>query len=480
MYKKLTWAEGEVFMSKFNSSLGFEKIDMALSEKNRRVHFVGVGGIGMYSLFLLTADAGIAVTGSDKSVSERSEKLRSLGYVVNYGHRREYAENSTLLVYSLAVDENNPELAFAAESEIPAVSRAEYLAYLMKNYKTRISVSGSHGKSTVTAMLTSIFRELGTAPTSICGASLPLSEEPYILGEDEYFIFEGCEYKDSFLEFETEMSVYTNLELDHTDYFKTLDDIKRSFVSSFDRAKISVINNDDENLVDCKKYSHSRFITYGVESASDFQAVNIKEKGGKYSFAVEYGEKIIADISLNIPGRFSVYNALAAFSAAYSVIPNSELISKAISDFSGIERRFQKIAEYNGAPVIYDYAHHPTEIASVINTAKILFSCDVNVIFKPHTYTRTHDLWDGFVDSLSLADKVFILEVDAIRENRIEGVNARCLAQAIGDKAKEVFEHEIIKELNSISGAIIVMGAGDLEYIKKYFADNSGIDKKEF
>ncbi len=477
MYKKLTWAERRSFVSKYNSSVGFEKISEALAAADARVHFVGVGGVGMYSLFLLTAARGIRTSGSDAKPSERTKRLIDEGFDVKIGHSAVWAENSALIVYSLAASEYNPELLYAAECGILTVSRAEYLAYLMKDYKTRISVSGSHGKSTVTAMTAASLSSLGFSPTVVSGAELPLENEPFKIGEKDFFVFEACEYKDSFLSFAPELSVYTNLELDHTDYFESLDDIKRSFEASVKRAKCAVINIDDENLRELIPNAECRVITYGMDSCADFRAVNISGNGGKYSFGIEHRGKIIAEPRLDVYGSFSVYNALAAFAAAYTFSPRPEIISASLSNFSGIERRFQKIAEHNGAPVIYDYAHHPTEIASVINAAKEAFGGAVTVVFKPHTYTRTRDLWDGFVSSLALADRVLLLEIDGIREREISGVSAKRLAAAVGASASAVAEEAALAELEKTSGTLIIMGAADTEYIKSAFGKNKAIDK---
>ncbi len=454
-------------MSKFNSSQGFEKIKELLSQKDASVHFVGVGGISMYSLFNFTRLGGIKVSGSDKTRSERTEKLIKQGFDVKAPSNIEAVGRSSLLVYSLAVSESDEELRLAEELGIPTVSRAEYLGYLSQEYKTRISVSGSHGKSTVTAMLTKVLTDAGLSPSTLSGAKLNEWREPYIFAGKDYLVFEACEYKDSFLRFTPDISVFLNLELDHTDYFKSFDDISRSFLSAMKRAKRFAVNKDDAALYSLAERSNVPFLSYGIESDADFKARNLKNEGDGYSFFVEKGGDLLAAIRLSVLGRFSVYNALAAFSAAYSIGISPDVIADSLSRFSGIERRLEILGKRkSGAPVIYDYAHHPSEIKSGILAVREYYKGKINVIFKPHTYSRTRDLFDEFVISLLLADRIFISEIDAIREDRIELISSEGLAGAIGDKAKALPDDEILSEIKDCDGAIIIMGAANLENIK--------------
>lgn len=461
-------------MSKFNSSQGFEKIREALSCKNASVHFVGVGGISMYSLFNFTRLGGTRVSGSDKILSERTEKLIKQGFNVKVPKNIEAALRASIIVYSLAVSENDEELRAAEELGIPQVSRAEYLAYLSYEYKNRISVSGSHGKSTVTAMLTKILYDANLSPSAISGANLCGMEEPYAYASRDYLVFEACEYKDSFLCFEPDASVFLNLELDHTDYFGCFDDISRSFLCAMKKTKLFAVNKDDGPLYSLAEQSGIPHFSFAIENDADFKAVNLKKNCGYYSFSIETKGARIADVRLSVLGKFSVYNALAAFSLACRLGIPSRLIAKSLSEFLGIERRLELVAlRKNGAPVIYDYAHHPSEIKSGIAALRDLYEGPVNVIFKPHTYTRTRDLFDEFALALAGADKVFLSEIDPIRESKIEGVSSESLARAIGDKAKSLSDSEIIEDVGRSDGCILIMGAADLRLIKeKIIADN--------
>ena len=407
------------------------------------------------------------MSGSDKSRSERVERLINSGFDVCSPENLAGAERASLLVYSLAVAEDDKELRIAEERGIPTVSRAEYLAFLSSDYKTKISVSGSHGKSTTTAMISKIFCDAGRSPSVLSGAALSEGGEPYIKAGDDYLVFEACEYKDSFLKFSPDASVFLNLDFDHTDYFKSFDDIRRSFLAAIKRSALCVVNKDDGELFSLAAASGSPFISYGIDSDADFRAGNLKSEAGKYSFSVFYKGVKISEISLSVLGRFSVYNALAAFALSYSLGVSENIISPSLSLFPGIERRLEAIARgKNGAPVFYDYAHHPKEIESVILAVRELYRGEISVVFKAHTYSRTKDLFDGFVSALSLADRVYLSEIDAIREDAIEGVDAASLARAIGKGALALEDAEIVERLKSESGAIIIMGAANLDYIK--------------
>lgn len=453
-------------MSKFNSDLGFEKIEEALEKKSSCVHFVGVGGVGMYSLFNLTRARGIMATGSDKKQSLFTKRLIERGEDVRVGEYLEALKKATLVVFTLAVAEDDPEILRATELGIPLCSRAEYLAYLSKGYKIKISVSGSHGKSTVSAMIYDVLNHSGQMVSAVSGAMLSSGSEPFKIGGRDYLVFEGCEYKDSFLKFSPTYSVFTNLELDHTDYFKTLDDIKSSFLSAIERAGVSFVNIDDENLKSLIPKAKSKIISYGTSKGAVYRAVNISHTGGYYSFSVERMGEAVAEIKLSVIGSFSVLNALGAFAVADYIGIEPGETAKILSSFSGIERRLQKIGERNGAPVIYDYAHHPSEIRAAYYAVREIYKGRINAVFKAHTYTRTKDLWDGFVESLMLFDRVFLSEVDGIRENEIKGINSQALANAIGNGAEALSDTEIISSLESVDGAVLIMGAAELEGIK--------------
>ena len=455
-------------MSKFNSKWGKDKIIKILEKGDAKIHFVGVGGVGMYSLFCLTSRLGFEVSGSDRERSRLADTLISSGANVKIGHSAQNAVGKDLLVYTLAIDEDNPEIKVAEKHVIPAVSRAEYLGALMEKYRVRIGVSGTHGKSTVTAMIDGIFSEANKNPTTLCGAALPGISLPLRGGGEEYFIYEACEYKDSFLSFSPTVSVFTNLELDHVDYLNNIEEIKDSFLKAMDLAEISVVNTDDENLCTLISKTKSKVITFGEKQKADYRFCVLGNRRGFYSFEIFRGEKSVLKTELAVAGKFNVSNAVAAAVAALECGVSTENVKVALSSFSGIERRIEKIGSYKGTPVYYDYAHHPTEIEHSIKTVKEITGGEVTVIFKPHTYSRTAGLMADFVRALSLADRVLLCEISAIREKEIPGVNSSRLAGMIGSMAKKISEENITEELSDAPcDAIIIMGAANLDTVKE-------------
>lgn len=449
-------------MSKSNSKCGAAAIARSLSQKGARVHFVGIGGVGMYSLFRITRSLGIAASGSDVRPSPLFSALREGGEAVLLGHSVEAVRGASLVVYSLAVSESDLELNFAEESGIPVASRAEYLGYLMRSYERVITVSGSHGKSTTASMLFAALRAAGQRPSAVVGASLPETGEPLCIASRELAVVEACEYKDSFLYLAPSLALFTNLELDHTDYFKDLASIKNSFLAAFDSAKLALYNRDDVNLRELAAKSSAPLVSFGAEAGADYRAVNIAAEGGRYSFEVTLRGKPLAAVSLSTVGAFSVYNALGAFAAAHLVGAAPEAIAAALSEFRGVERRFQILGRLGAFPVVYDYAHHPSELRAVIRAARECFSSPVTVAFRPHTYTRTRDLWEHFVEALSEAERVLVLEIDPVREEPIAGISAERLAADIGARARAVSFSEAAELLANTEMPVLLLGAANI------------------
>ena len=436
-----------------------------LSEKKGfRVHFIGIFGIGMYSLARITKQMGITVTGSDREKSQLKPYLDSAGIITSIGHKWENAKGADIVVYSLAISEDNEELEYARRMRIPTLTRAEYMGILMQDYNVRIGISGSHGKSTVTAMTSHIFSSAGKNPTVISGAKLP-SGEPTLIGEMEYLIYEACEYKDSFLKLAPSAVTVTNLELDHTDYFKDLDDIKHSFLMCINRAEdLAVLNSDDENLSSIMRLVDVEFVTYGAKDADyTYLMKSFTRDGIKY--AVKYKNKSIGEYFLRLKGAFNVANATAAIATAAEYGISVKDAGEALESFSGVGRRMELVGYRQGRAVYYDYAHHPTEISAVIN-ALTMTEGTLTVVFKPHTYTRTRDLWCDFVTALAMADFVILTDIYPAREESIEGISSERLAKCIGDKAIYVKDKDVPFAVDRFTaGAIVLMGAGDNEEI---------------
>ncbi len=431
--------------------------------KYSRIHFAGIGGVGMYSLALHSIINGKLVSGSDISKSALTASLEEAGAVIYQHHKGENVKGAELVVYSLSIATDNPELIYASEHGIPTLSRAEFMSKLISPYKNRIAVSGSHGKSTVTAMLAHIFLRCGKDPTVMAGAAIN-DGIPYIHGSDEYIIYEACEYKDSFLKFTPTSVSVTNLELDHTDYFKSLEDIKRSFLFSLNSAEsFSVINTDDGNLLSLLSGIDGNVITVGASSCADL-SYSITSLGGTIGYSLRRGGKDIGTYSLMLHGVFNISNAMIAIATAYGYGIEPDEAATALESFSGIPRRMELVGYRNGRPIIYDYAHHPTEIKAVIDALHERYE-RLTVIFRPHTYSRTRDLWDDFVRALRSAEHLILTDIFAAREPLIYGVSAKRLADQAG--GLYLADKDIVRAVDSFtSGAIAVMGAGELEDIK--------------
>jgi UDP-N-acetylmuramate--alanine ligase len=430
-------------------------------KNNYNIHFIGAGGVGMYSLIVLASSLGFSVTGSDREEGEYAKHLLSLGYRIRIGHSEENVKNASLAVYSLAIAEDNPELRYAREKGIPRFSRPEFLGALMRIFKRRIGVSGSHGKTTTTAMLDKIYSEASLLPTTLSGSVLPLHNSPLRLGGRDFLIYEACEYKDAFLSFCPSVSIFTNLELDHVDYFKSESEIINSFAKAASLPEYSVINCDSEMLLSAAEKSGGKFIGYGECERAEYKIRNVVGAAGIYSFDIEREKKKLLSVKLGIPGRFNVYNAAAAAVTALVEGIDKKTIEKALSEFKLPPRRLEKIGKYKGSDVYYDYAHHPTEIEKTINTLREITKERITVIFKPHTYSRTAGFFDEFARALSLADRILICDVAAIREKEISGITSEKLAEAIGEAATRVEEKGIKEHIPD--GVVVVMGAAELK-----------------
>ena len=459
MSQKNAWEE---------KGLSLDKLRSMTENSSTRIHFIGVGGVSMYSLARLAMHYGATVIGSDRESSDRTQALLGLGAKISIGHSASNVEGASLVVYSHAISDDNPELARARELLIPTVSRAEYMSAMMIDFDIRIGVSGSHGKSTTVAMLDAIFTKAGRDPSVLSGADLPTGE-PLKIGGDDLMIYEACEYKDSFLKFAPTACICLNLELDHTDYFESLAAIKESFKRALGKATgFSIVNGDDENLRPIIKQIKGRVITFGQSTSCDYRysITGFREMG--FDFVDSKLGDEIGRFRLNIPGAFNVSNAVAAIVTALEYGVDAKIIADAISGFSGISRRLERVGTRYTRPVYYDYAHHPTEMSASINAIKMLTHDLVTVIFKPHTYSRTASLWEDMKSALSLADHVILTPIYPAREEAIDGISSERLAREIGSRARFCDDSEVLRYLDLYTnGTVIVMGAGNMENIKK-------------
>lgn len=453
--------------SKGQKNTPYNIIRDIFKDKNSVVHFIGIGGVSMYSLARLTLLSGATVSGSDREDSDRLRELRLLGAKISVGHRAENLSGANLAVYSQAISMDNPEILYPKRVGIPVVSRAEYLGAVMLDYKNRIGISGSHGKSTTTAMLDSIFTHAGVNPTVLSGSDLPIGS-PIRVGAKGVMIYEACEYKDSFLRFTPTISVALNLELDHTDYFADIDALKSSFIKALGRAEnFAIVNRDDENLFSIINEIKTKIITFGSSEGSDYRYSITAFRDGGFDFTASRFGSTIGNFELNIPGVFNVSNATAAIALAIEYGIDVDVIKEAIRSYSGIAGRLEYIGRRYGRPVFYDYAHHPTEISASIGALKIYTHQPVTVVFKPHTFSRTKAFWREFCNSLSLADHLIITDIFPARESPIEGITSERLASEI-ENAVYSPDDSVISAIDRYTqGAVVLMGAGNFDKIKK-------------
>lgn len=463
-------AEGDN-MSKGNTSFGKLNVLRLVKKQGAHVHFLGVGGVGMSGLFRLSAHFGIKTSGSDRAHGEYVDALLRSGADVEIGSIR-LPRGVDMVVFTTAAADDDPIIAEAQRLGVPCVSRAEYLGALMLCYGVKIGVSGTHGKSTTTAMLNSILKRAEKRPTTLCGASIcdGCSVE---VGALDYLVYEACEYKDSFLSFSPDLALFLNLEYDHPDYFKDMDSLCTSFYKAMSAAGRVIVNADDEKLLKIAKKLDTSPILFGKGENCDYRYSLIPAKGRGVSFDLYRTSSMLGRIDLPVIGDFNAANAAAAACAALECGVCFEDCRAALSSFTLIPRRLERVGEVCGRDVFYDYAHHPTEIKSSIEAIKGHTGGAVTVVFGAHTYSRTAALWSEFVAALRSADYVIIRKISAIREQKIDGVSAEQLARECGGVYAESV-CALPELIGRTEGAIVVMGAADMSEEKNTIL---GVDK---
>lgn len=462
-------------MSVCNTHFGALRIGEML-KNSKSIFFCGVGGINMSSLAHISLVNGMRVGGSDRTPSRLTERLEREGVEVFYLHDAKNIETYDAFVYTVAIGEDNPEYVRARERGIPVISRADYMGYLMTEYKKRIGVSGMHGKSTVTSMCASLLLSAEANPTVLSGAELDLMGGAYRVGAKDFFLFEACEYMDSFLDFNPNIAIILNIELDHVDYFEDIEHIKRSYRAfaeiSLKNGGRVIANADDENVLSALE-GCDRVIYFGIENKNaDVRAENISDKNGRYSFDLIYCNDFVQRIELSLSGYHNVYNALATSALAILCGLSKKSLYEGLKNFSGAARRMEYKGRVNNACVYDDYGHHPTEVETTLKgVKKMLDGGRLFCVFQSHTYSRTRALFDEFADALSVADRVIVADIYPARETDTLGVTPELLAEKIkGGVATHGF-FEIAKRLKSElkEGDIaVVMGAGDIWHVFDY------------
>ncbi len=430
----------------------------------KHIHLIGIGGVSMRPLGLVLRGMGMTVTGSDMNASVSTDELIAKGITVHIGHSANNIKGADCIIRTAAAHNDNPEIAAARAMGIPVFERAQAWGLIMREYKNAICISGTHGKTTTTAMITHIFMQAQRDPTVMLGGYLPLLKAGHRVGSGDTIIMESCEYCDSFLNFYPTVAIINNIEADHLDYFKDLAAVERSFrkfAGLVPRTGHVIANGDDRNTVETLEDLH--YISFGLGEKNDIRAENLSED--YRSFDVVCFGKIYCHLHLNVYGRHNVYNALAAAAAAYVMNVDGAAVAAGLESFTGAGRRLERKGSYHGAAVYDDYAHHPGELHALIDAVKTMGYQRIIVAFQPHTYTRTKALFSDFVAELKRVDVAVLAEIYAARESNKTGISSRDLAREIPGAVYFETLPEVAAYLKSIAkegDIILTVGAGDI------------------
>jgi len=448
------------------------ELELKLSSA-KKVHFVGIGGISMSALAEILLLRGYKVSGSDIRHSHLTQSLMDHGATVAIGHDAKNVDGADVLVYTAAVKEDNPELVRARELNIPCFERAVLLGVIMRAYKHSIGISGTHGKTTTTSMISQILVAQDLDPTCLVGGVLSSIGGNIRVGSSDYLVTEACEYVDSFLSMSPNIAVVLNVEEDHLDYFKDINHIKSSFkkfVSLCGKTGTAVACGDDKNVRDVVSDAKCKVLLYGIDSENlDIQAKNIKTGENRCpEFDVYYKNEFYAHVALSVPGRHNILNALACCGVCISIGIDAEAYANGVALFVGTRRRFERVGTVNGAAVIDDYAHHPTEIRATLTAARSMGYNKIYCIFQPHTYTRTIAFFDDFIDALSLADTAIYTDIYAAREKNLTGLSSESLAERSKNGIYISSFEDVDRYIRSVAtkdDLVITMGAGNVYQI---------------
>ena len=433
----------------------------------RRAHLPGIGGVSMAPLAEVLHGAGMVITGSDMRESAAVEHLRSLGITVHIGHRAENLGQAELVIRTAAVHDDNPEIAAAHAAGVPVFERAQAWGAIMRGYKHALCISGTHGKTTTTSMCTHIIMAAGLDPTVMIGGTLPLLGAGHRVGKGDTIILESCEYCNSFLSFFPTVAVILNIEADHLDFFKDLEDVEKSFRAFADLVPEGgriIANRDDENTMRTLAGEERPVTTFGL-AEGDIHAADLTWNKGLPTFDVVCRDQVYAHVSLSVPGLHNVKNALAAAASAMALGVPGEAVERGLAQFRGAGRRFEHKGTYHGAEVYDDYAHHPGELKALLDTARTLGYERVICAFQPHTYSRTAALFDDFAEVLKKPDVTLLAEIFAARETNDIGISSKDLADRIPGARYCATLPEVTDALRALArpgDLILTVGAGDI------------------
>ena len=449
----------------------------------KHIHLIGIGGVSMSGIAEILHSWGIFVTGSDCAKTKITDRLSSHGIYISIGHNTNLVEKADFVIYSAAIKQDDPELICAKTNEIPIVERADFIGFLTRIYDNTIGISGTHGKTTTTSMISLCFLEANLDPSIQVGAMLKDIGGNYRVGNSDFFILEACEYVESFLKFSPKSAIVTNIDNDHLDYFKTFDNIKNAFskyVNLLPKDGFLVINADDPDCLDLRKHSVAKSVTFGIKNdRANFIGRNISyDRNGFPKFDVYKNSSYFGEFKLSVPGIHNVYNALACIALCSSYGISKQIIKTALLKFGGANRRFEYIGSYSNIDIYDDYAHHPSEIHATAKALKNKTYRQSWVVFQPHTYSRTKELLSDFAEVLLNFDNVIITDIYAAREKNIYDISARDLVHKINSLGKQVtylsdFDDiaRYIREHACPNDIVLTLGAGTVCEIGKKILD---------
>ncbi len=439
----------------------------------KRIHFIGIGGSGMCPLAEILHSQGYYLTGSDNNETDTLKRIRNLGIPVVLGQKAENVDGADMVVFTAALLPDNPELVAAREKGIPTFERSKLFGYITRKYGNCVGVCGTHGKTTVTSMLVQILIENGFDPSAVIGGKLPLTGTNGRVGGSDILVCESCEYKDTFLDLAPDVAVILNVDCDHMEYFKTLENLEKSFNKFADMAtKCVIYNGDDKNTCDSVKGIGGKdLITFGRADTNDYYCGEVSWVNGAFAhFDVYFKGEKLGDVTLGVPGEHNVTNALAVIAAARYCGASFEQCRESVLNFRGAGRRFEILGKYNGAVIADDYAHHPKEIEVTLNAAKKMDYKRVWAVFQPFTFSRTKMLLNDFAEALSIADKVVMTEIMGSREINTYGISTQDLADEIdGSVWFDTFDKvaDYVKANVGEGDLVITLGCGDVYKVAK-------------
>lgn len=439
--------------------------------ETKHLHFTAIGGIGMSGIAEILANLGYRVTGSDRAESAQTRHLRELGVAVQLGHHAENIAGADVVIYSSAVARDNPELVAARAGGIPIIPRAEMLGELMR-LKYGIAVAGTHGKTTTSSMVARVLQHGGFDPTAVIGGRVSFLGSNARLGTGDYFVAEADESDGSFLRLPPTLAVVTNIDNDHLDHYGSMDALRRAFLDFVNRVPfygVAFLCADDDQVRGILPHIEKKYRTYGLEQRADLMAASVRVDGFTSIFTVLADGRELGEVQLRVPGRHNIANALAAISVGLEMGMPFPAIAAGLADFGGVQRRFQAKGEAAGVTVVDDYGHHPREVAATLAAARAGWRGPLWVVFQPHRYSRTRDLFREFGECFGAADRVFLLDIYAASEAPLPGVTSALIAEELrrrGVAVTALAKERVAAEVAAAAAAgtlVLTLGAGDVD-----------------